>query len=95
MLNRANVRVQIFDNHKDYQLFETILKEAKGRFDINILSYCIMPNHWHLVLVPQKDGELQKFMGWLTNTHTKRWHVSKKTTGQGHLYQGRYKSFIC
>jgi len=34
-------------------------------------------------------------MGWLTNTHTRRWHVAKQTVGQGHLYQGRYKSFIC
>lgn len=34
-------------------------------------------------------------MSWLTNTHTRRWHVSKDTVGQGHLYQGRYKSFIC
>ena len=38
---------------------------------------------------------MQKFMSWLTNTHTRRWHAIKKTVGQGHLYQGRYKSFIC
>jgi len=54
-----------------------------------------MPNHWHLVLHPKKDGDMQQFMSWLTNTHTRRWHVAKKTVGQGHLYQGRYKSFIC
>ena len=54
-----------------------------------------MPNHWHLVLSPREDGDLRMFMGWVTNTHTRRWHVEKKTVGQGHLYQGRYKSFIC
>lgn len=53
-----------------------------------------MPNHFHLALYPKTDGELQKFMGWLTKTHTQRWHVSHKTTGHGPLYQGRYKSFI-
>ncbi len=95
VLNRANARVQIFDNDKDYQLFESILEEAKEKFDMRILAYSIMPNHWHLVLYPKKDGELSKFMNWLTLTHTQRWHVIKKTTGQGHLYQGRYKSFIC
>ena len=95
VLNRANARMQIFDDFKDYQLFEAILEEAKERFDVNVLSYSIMPNHWHLVLIPKKDGELQKFMGWLTNTHTRRWHTLKNTIGQGHLYQGRYKSFIC
>ena len=93
-LNRANARVQIFDNDKDYKLFENILKEAKEKFDMRILAYCIMPNHWHLVLYPKKDGDLSKFMSWVTNTHTRRWHAIKKTIGQGHLYQGRYKSFL-
>ena len=95
ILNRANARVRIFDNDKDYQLFETILEEAKEKFDMGILSYTIMPNHWHLVLYPNKDGDLSKFVGWVTNTHTRRRHTIKKTIGQGHLYQGRYKSFIC
>ena len=34
-------------------------------------------------------------MGWLTNTHTRRWHAAQDSVGQGHLYQGRYKSFLC
>ncbi len=62
---------------------------------MRLLAYCIMPNHWHLVLHPKNDGDMGLFMGWLTNTHTRRWHAEKNTTGQGHLYQGRYKSFIC
>jgi len=47
VLNRANARVQIFDNDKDYQLFESILEEAVEKFDMRLLSYCIMPNYWH------------------------------------------------
>jgi len=93
--NRANARVRIFDSDKDYQLFENILEEAVEKFDMRLLSYCIMPNHWHLVLYPKNDGGLARFMGWLTNTHTRRWHTEKGTIGQGHLYQGRYKSFLC
>ncbi|MCD5382150.1 MAG: transposase [Candidatus Pacebacteria bacterium] len=95
VLNRANARVQIFDTPKDYIQFEEILEESVERYDMRLLAYCVMPNHWHLVVSPRKDGDLQKFMSWLTNTHTRRWHVSKNTVGQGHLYQGRYKSFIC
>ena len=34
-------------------------------------------------------------MAWLTKTHTSRWHLVKHTVGEGHVYQGRYKSFIC
>lgn len=95
ILNRANARVQIFDNEKDYLDFEKILQEAVDRFEMRLLAYCVMPNHWHLSVYPKQDGDLAKFMGWLTNTHTRRWHATKKTTGQGHLYQGRYKSFLC
>ena len=95
VLNRANARVSIFDNDKDYHTFETILEEAVAKFDMRLMSYCVMPNHWHLVLYPKKDGDLVKFMGWLSNTHTRRWHMEKHTIGEGHLYQGRYKSFIC
>lgn len=95
VINRANARVRIFDTAGDYKLFETILEEGKERTDMRILAYCIMPNHWHLVLYPRKDGDLIQFMSWITNTHTRRWHVAKATIGGGHLYQGRYKSFIC
>ncbi|OGD66832.1 hypothetical protein A2442_02240 [Candidatus Campbellbacteria bacterium RIFOXYC2_FULL_35_25] len=95
VLNRANARMQIFDSNKDYQLFESVLEEAKEKFDMRILAYSIMPNHWHLVLYLKNDGDLQIFMRWVSMTHTQRWHAEKKTAGQGHIYQGRYKSFIC
>lgn len=93
VINRANARIQIFDTYDDYVLFEEILSKAKERINIHILAYCIMPNHWHLILKPKKDGDLSKFMHWLTLTHTQRWHAVKETIGTGHLYQGRYKAF--
>ena len=95
VINRANAHVQIFNTDDDYQLFETIIEEGKERTGIRILAYCIMPNHWHFVLYPKNDGDLIQFMSWITNTHTRRWHVAQKTIGGGHLYQGRYKSFLC
>jgi putative transposase len=42
---------------------------------------------------PRKDGDLSRFTGWLTLTHTQRWHAHRHTAGSGHLYQGRFKSF--
>ena len=94
IINRANARIQIFDIDKDYNLFEEVLKEAKDKFDMRILSYCIMPNHWHLALYPKKDKDIQLFMGWLSMTHTRRWHSQHRSIGSGHLYQGRYKLFL-
>ncbi len=95
VLNRANARLPIFETDEEYRLFESILEEAVEKYSMRLLSYSVMPNHWHLVLYPRADGELSKFMGWLTNTHTRRWHTRTGTIGQGHLYQGRYKSFLC
>lgn len=95
VLNRANARALIFEDDSDYQLFESILEEANEKFGMRILAYCLMPNHWHLVVYPRHDGDLAQFIGWVSNTHTQRWHAIKGTTGQGHLYQGRYKSFLC
>ena len=60
---------------------------------IRILAYCLMPNHWHFVLWPETDDQVQEFMQWLTHTHTQRWDVHCHTSGTGHMYQGRSKSF--
>lgn len=95
VLNRANAHATLFENKFDYLLFEKVLEEAKEKMSMRILVYSIMPNHWHLVLYPKKDGDLSKFVNWLTLTHTQRWHSIHHTVGYGHLYQGRYKSFLC
>lgn len=94
VINRANARLPIFFGEEDYILFEKVLREAQEKFSMRILAYILMPNHFHLVVYPLHDGDMGKFMQWLTLTHTQRWHQAKKTKGTGHLYQGRYKSFI-
>jgi len=93
VLNRANARGRIFDHAGDFDAFERVLVEAVARSGMRLLSYCVMPNHWHLVVWPREDGELSRFVGWLTLTHTQRWHAYRGTAGCGHLYQGRFKSF--
>ncbi|MBX4197795.1 transposase [Candidatus Parcubacteria bacterium] len=94
VINRGTARVQIFYTEEDYDLFELVLEEAQAKFGMRILAYCVMPNHWHLVIYPKEDGEISKFMKWLTGTHTQRWHAVHGTAGSGHIYQGRYKSFV-
>ncbi len=94
IINRANGRHQIFNTKADYQIFERLLFETKELIDMRILAYIVMPNHWHLVLYPRKDGDLGTFMHRLTNAHTRKVHAITNTNGSGHLYQGRYKSFL-
>jgi putative transposase len=92
-LNRGNARLAIFEGDDDYAAFERSLGQAIDRYDMRLLAYCLMPNHFHLMLWPRVDGDLSHFMRWLTMTHTQRWHALRRTAGTGHLYQGRYKSF--
>jgi putative transposase len=93
VLNRAVARLPLFEKATDYDAFERVLRLALHEHPTRLLGYCLMPNHWHLVLWPRHDGELTAFVRWLTHTHTMRWHTHYHTMGTGHLYQGRFKSF--
>ena len=93
VVNRANAHLPIFARPADFDAFESVVGEAHARVGTRILAYCVMPNHWHLVLWPRDDGELSRFVAWVTLTHTQRWHAHHRSAGSGHLYQGRFKSF--
>lgn len=92
-LNRAVARLPLFQKEADYEAFERVLQEAHEKCPIDILAYCVMPNHWHFVLRPTQDGQLTAFLRRLAHTHTMRWHAHYGTSGTGHLYQGRFKAF--
>jgi putative transposase len=93
VINRGNGRAKLFHSPSDYTAFVQLLLDALTRAEIEIFAFCLMPNHWHLVLRPTGDRDLARFMSWLTNTHVKRYRARHRDTS-GHLYQGRYKSFI-
>lgn len=93
VLNRGVRRLRLFDESQDYLAFCRVVREAQARVPVRCLGYCLMPNHFHLVLWPQTDTELSAFMSWLLTTHSKRWHAWRQTAGTGHVYQGRFKAF--
>jgi putative transposase len=92
-LNRAVARLPLFQKEGDYAAFVQVMQEALQRHPTRLLSFCLMPNHWHMVLWPRAEGELTRFLRWLTHTHTMRWHAHYHSAGSGHLYQGRFKAF--
>jgi putative transposase len=81
-------RARILGKPRDFEAFEEVIVEAKKRLPLRLLAWCVMSNHWHLVLWPRGDGDLSEFMRWLTVTHTQRWHAAHRTSGTGPLYQG-------
>src|SRR3984957_4727001 len=92
-MNRGNGRQRLFHKEADYLAFEKVMLQAIARTPTRLLGWCLMPNHWHLILWPKEDGELSAFVRWLTLTHTQRWHAHRHSAGRGHVYQGRFKSF--
>ena len=93
VLNRAAGRMRLFSSDADFEAFQRVTIEAAQRHPLRILSFCVMPNHWHFVVWPEGDGQLTAFFRWLTHTHAMRWRVAHRTVGCGPLYQGRFKSF--
>ncbi len=93
VINRGVGKTQLFFSDEDYLAFERVIVETLAKSPMRILSYCLMPNHWHFVLWPASDGDLAGFMQRLTLTHVTRWQKNYNRVGFGHIYQGRFKSF--
>ena len=91
VLNRGNGRAEVFHDDGDYAGFVELLALACGRTPMRVLAWCLMPNHFHLVLWPRADEDLAAWMQWLMTSHVRRHHRRHGTSG--HVWQGRFKSF--
>src|SRR5208337_3527294 len=91
VLNRGGGRRGLFTKDEDFLAFERVVEETLRTRRMRLCAYCLMPNHWHFVVWPERDGDLPAFMQQVTNTHVKRWKEHRHEIGYGHLYQGRYK----
>jgi putative transposase len=92
LLNRAVGRATLSHKDGEYTAFERVPRTAKDKLLLRILAYCLMPNHFHLVLRTDFDGELSDFLHGLTLTHTLLWHAYYLSGGTGPLYQFASKS---
>ena len=91
VLNRGNARTEVFHKPEDYDAFLRAIDEASIRLPMPLLAYCVMPNHFHLVVRPVGDGDLSRWMQWLMTTHVQRY--LRHYGGSGHIWQGRFKAF--
>ena len=94
VVNRAVERRIIFRRPGDYKAFIKLLEEGRAKGLVEVYAYCVMPNHWHLVLRALTDDGISKFMKWLTGTHAIRYRRYYKTVGLGHIYQARFRASI-
>ena len=91
VLNRGNGRLEVFHKDDDYAAFLRLLCEASERVPMRLLAYCLMPNHFHLVVWTHEDGDLSRWMQWLLTSHVRRYH--RHYHSSGHVWHGRFKAF--
>ena len=92
-MNRGARRLVLFESDGGYRAFLRCVALALERVPLQLLAYCLMPNHFHLVVRPTADGQLSTFMKHLLSTHAQRWRALRGTLGQGAVYQGRFRAF--
>jgi putative transposase len=91
VLNRGNGRSDVFHKDEDFAAFVQLMREAHDKVPMRLVGYCLMVNHFHLILWPQGDGDLSRWMQWRLTAHVRRYHRHYK--GSGHVWQGRFKAF--
>ncbi|WP_458699918.1 transposase [Sulfurospirillum sp. 1307] len=90
IINRGVERRLVFFEPEDYEFFSDLLLRLTKEYDIVIHAYCLMSNHYHLLL-ETKNKNLSQAMQYLNDKYSK--YFNKKYTRSGHLWQGRYKSY--
>jgi putative transposase len=92
IINRGNRREAVFHDNYDYEKFLKLIIESKEKYAIKIYAYCLMPNHFHLVIYTKYADSLSQAMHWISSSYVR--YYNKRYNISGHLWQGRYKSFI-
>jgi putative transposase len=91
VINRGNGGATVFHKDGDYRAFLDLLAIAKTKYPIKVFGFCLMPNHFHLVLEPSNRDTLSRVMLWWLTSHVRRYH--RHYHSHGHVWQGRYKNF--
>jgi putative transposase len=91
VLNRGNNRARVFHDTPDYQNLIDLMRKACDRISMRVIAYCLMPNHFHLVVWPYDDGDLSKWMQLTLTGHVRKYQT--RHLSNGHIWQGRFKAF--
>lgn len=87
---RGNRRQRTFFSDADFRLYLDLMGEWCGRCGVVVWAYCLMPNHVHLVAVPDAEDGLARAIGEAHRRYTR--HVNSRQDWRGHLWQGRFAS---
>jgi len=92
IIQRGNRRQHVFFNDGDYREYLRLLAAYTQRFRVDILAYCLMPNHVHLIAIPREDGDLARAIGETHRNYTR--FINFRENWRGYLWQGRFSSYV-
>jgi putative transposase len=92
VIQRGNRRQQTFFNEVDYQVYLDLMAEWCAKYQVETWAYCLMPNHVPLVVVAQTADGLTRAIGEAHRRYSR--HVNFRQGWRGHLWQGRFSSFV-
>lgn len=90
VFNRGNNRRMLFEEKPDYECFMGMLKEGQARERVKIYHYCLMSNHYHLLIRSEEAEGLPRFMHWVQLGYAR--YYKKKHGTTGHVFEERYRS---
>jgi len=91
MTQRGNRRLPTFFGDDDYQTYLELMAQWCTHWGVEVWAYCLMPNHVHLIAVPQSQDGLRRAIGEAHRRYSRR--VNFREGWRGHLWQGRFASF--
>ncbi len=92
IVQRGNRRQRVFFQNKDYLEYLRFLNEYSDKNNLSIAAYCLMPNHVHIIAIPENKRGLAKAIGETHRNYTRMINFRKKW--RGYLWQGRFSSYI-
>ena len=102
--HRGQDRQKIFFEDENYLYFLTLLRKYREKFEMNVIAYCLMPNHFHFLLQPKTSNNLSRFVGLLEQSYAqainKRYHrhgslFHNERFQHAHVYSDRYQILCC
>jgi len=90
IVNRGNDKKIIFPEPVDYGSFLALLREARERFEVELYAYCLMPNHFHLVVRVASLAAISAYMHYVQCLHACDLRRCDRSRGHGHIFQRRY-----
>ena len=92
IIQRGNNRTEIFLKAEDCRFFLGVLQEARLKHQCQLYSYCLMPNHFHLIINPQQTGNISLFMKLIGGKYAR--YFNKRYGRTGTLWENRFRSFL-